>query len=83
MKIKFHGNLGALKKRVAQCGVGGEWRYIARSGQHQFKAETGENLNWWRTTGTILFQDGGFTVLRERYMRRYLPREVHAAVRDR
>lgn len=75
MTAKFHGDLNALKPRVSTCGVRGMWRCVIASGLHQFKAETGENLNWWPSTGTITFQGGDVPILQKRYQRRYLPQE--------
>jgi hypothetical protein len=31
--------------------MGGVWRHIEKSNQYQFKAATGENMNWWPRTG--------------------------------
>ena len=75
MTAKFHGDLDALKRRVSRCRVRGMWRCVTAGGLDQFKAETGENLNWWPSTGTITFQGGGVPVLQNYYERRYLPRE--------
>ena len=77
--IRFNGDLQTLKERVRRCEVRGKWRHIFKSNQHQFKAETGENLNWWPTTGTITFQGGDAPVLRDRYELRNLPSEVRRA----
>jgi predicted nucleotide-binding protein len=52
---KFLGEYDALKEKVAQVGVSGEWRELA-NGQRQFKARNGAILNWWETKGTLGFQ---------------------------
>ena len=82
MTIKFNGDLRALEERLERCGVRGVWRHIAANGLHHFKAETGENLNWWPTTGTVTFQRRDVRVSRDRYARRFLPKEVRSAIGD-
>jgi hypothetical protein len=79
--IKFLGNFRVLQQRVKNCQVRGVWRYITANDLHQFKAETGENLNWWPTTGTITFQGGDVSVLQDRYALGYLPGELHRTAR--
>jgi hypothetical protein len=70
MKIKYVGDFAGLRAIVRQCGVRGEWRFIERSGLHQFKTLTGENLNWWPSTGTVTFQGGYKPKLANRFTRR-------------
>ncbi len=70
MKLKFYGDIVPLKKLVKACRVSGNWRYIEKNGLYQFKAETGENLNWWPSTGTITFQGGAKPILVKRFTRR-------------
>jgi hypothetical protein len=55
---------------VWKCGVRGEWRFIEKSGLHQFKAVTEENLNWWPSTGTVTFQGGDQPKLAKRFAAR-------------
>ena len=70
MKMKYDGDFAGLQAIVRKCGVRGEWRFIERSGLHQFKALTGENLNWWPSTGTVTFQGGDKPKLAKRFARR-------------
>jgi hypothetical protein len=70
MKMKYDGDFVGLRAIVRKCGVGGEWRFIERSGLHQFKALTGEDLNWWPSTGTVTFQGGDKAKLAKRFARR-------------
>jgi len=69
MKLKFCGHLVSLKEQLKACRVRGEWRYIEKNSLYQFKAETGENLNWWPSTGTITFQGGDKPILAKRFAR--------------
>lgn len=48
---KFHGEFEQLEAAVASTGKAGEWE-VRPSGQHCFRAKTGEVLNWWPNTGT-------------------------------
>jgi len=64
---KFRGDIASLKEIVAACRVRGEWRFIERNGLHQFQAATGESLNWWPSTGTIMFQGGKKPILATRF----------------
>src|SRR5687768_4838955 len=70
MKMRYTGNAADLRDLVRRCGVRGEWRFIETNGLHQFKAVTGENLNWWPSTGTINFQGGDEPILAKRFARR-------------
>ncbi len=56
MTLKFRHDFAQLKERVKACRVAGERRYIEKNDRYQFKAEAGENLNWWPSTGTITFR---------------------------
>ncbi len=67
MTLKFRRDFAQLKARVKACRVAGEWRYIEKNDLYQFKAETGENLNWWPSTGTVTFQGGGKPKLARRF----------------
>ena len=67
MTLKFRHDLAQLKERVKACKVPGTWRHIRKNNLYQFKAETGENLNWWPSTGTIAFQGGGEPKLARRF----------------
>jgi hypothetical protein len=52
--MKFQGSYEALQDLVFWTGTYGEWRDL---GNHiQYRAETGAILNWWESTGTIVFQ---------------------------
>jgi hypothetical protein len=70
MKMKFNGDFAGLQGMVRKCRVRGEWRYVEKSGLYQFKAVTGENLNWWPSTGTVTFQGGYKPKLAKRFARR-------------
>ena len=48
---KFHGDASELEAAVASTGRAGEWEK-KETGQHCFRAKTGEVLNWWPKTGT-------------------------------
>jgi len=67
MKMKFRGPPQRLAELVADCMIPGEWRYIAKNRQYQFKADTGENLNYWPSTGTVTFQGGDEPILEKRF----------------
>lgn len=56
MKIKYQGNLNTLPADVRACGVPGTWRSRNDGAHHQFKAVTGEYLNYWPSKGTVMFQ---------------------------
>ena len=55
MSLKFRGNYNKLKQAVTRTGLGGFWRKL-KHGQKQYRADDGDILNWWETTGTIIFQ---------------------------
>ena len=71
--MKFRGDVASLKELVSACRARGEWRLIEKSGLLQFKAATGENLNWWPSTGTITFQGGDKAILAKRFARQIAP----------
>lgn len=48
---KFHGDFSELEAAVTAVGRSGEWE-TKETGQHCFRAKTGEVLNWWPKTGT-------------------------------
>jgi len=73
MTIKFRGRFERLEELVAECKVQGEWRHIAKNGLYQFKAETGENLNYWPSTGTVTFQGGDAPILEKRFASQVAP----------
>lgn len=54
MKRKFPGDFDNLRQVMSVIGIGGEWR--KRENHHQYRATTGAVLNWWKSTGTIMFQ---------------------------
>jgi hypothetical protein len=53
---KVRGSLVELKAAVAACELEGEWLENTGNGFHSFRADTGEVLNWWPSTGTVQFQ---------------------------
>lgn len=53
--MKFHGELGELKARLEPLGLAGSWAE-GKGGLHQFRARSGEILNWWPQTGTLSTQ---------------------------
>jgi predicted nucleotide-binding protein len=53
---KFLGTCEELKAKVNQVGIIGEWKEDLPNGQKQFKARNGAILNWWETTGKLLYQ---------------------------
>jgi hypothetical protein len=54
VKLKFPGDFDDLRQVIVLIGIGGEWR--KRENHHQYRATTGAVLNWWESTGTIMFQ---------------------------
>jgi hypothetical protein len=55
MKPRFLGDIARLKKCVLRTGVPGKWRELENR-QKQDRTDDGAMLNWWESTGTILFQ---------------------------
>jgi hypothetical protein len=55
MKLKFLGDYAKLRKCVSRTGVTGQWREI-KNHQIQYRTDDGALLNWWESTGTIVFQ---------------------------
>lgn len=53
--VKFLGTYDSLQNKVSQLSVAGEWIELP-DGKKQFKNRNGAILNWWESTGTILFQ---------------------------
>jgi hypothetical protein len=54
---KFHGNLDQLRNAVAALGYVGVWEEKLNGAPYWvFKAKTGEILNWYETTGSLLYQ---------------------------
>jgi hypothetical protein len=53
---KYHGSLIELQAIVAACNVSGAWLENTTSRFYSFRANTGEILNWWPSTGTVNFQ---------------------------
>lgn len=53
--MKFLGAHEELMRRVQSTGFVGVWKEGA-NGVHQFRASTGEVLNWWPRTGTVSAQ---------------------------
>jgi len=52
---KFLGTFDVLKEKVAQLDLAGEWRELS-NGQKQFRARNGGILNWYESSGTLLFR---------------------------
>jgi hypothetical protein len=52
VKQKFPGDFDNLRQVMSVIGIGGEWR----KRENQYRATTGAVLNWWKSTGTIMFQ---------------------------
>jgi hypothetical protein len=44
----------SLKSMVMLTGIAGEWRQ--GENLHQYRADSGAVLNWWKSTGTVTFQ---------------------------
>ncbi|WP_298957250.1 hypothetical protein [uncultured Methylobacterium sp.] len=63
MVLNLYDTFERLCTIVNGCGMGGVWRHIEKSNQYQFKAATGENMNWWPRTGTINCQRGSTKIL--------------------
>jgi hypothetical protein len=61
MKLKFLGDYAQLQKCVARTGVIGEWREIPNN-QIQYRTDDGAILNWWESTGTVIFQGGELAI---------------------
>jgi hypothetical protein len=57
VKRRFPGDFNNFQQVVSVIGVGGEWR--KRANHYQYRATTGAVLNWWKSTGTIMFQGPG------------------------
>jgi hypothetical protein len=55
MALKFLGDYAKLKKCASRTGVAGQWRELKNS-HKQFRTIGGAILNWWESSGTILFQ---------------------------
>lgn len=56
MKLKYKGSIMGLQNAVLDCSVFGDWAWHERERFHQFRSAAGEIMNWWPSTGTILFQ---------------------------
>jgi hypothetical protein len=54
VKRRFPGDFDNLRQVMSVIGIGGKWR--KRENHHQYRATTGAVLNWWKSTGTIMFQ---------------------------
>jgi hypothetical protein len=55
MKLKFLGDYAKLRKCVSRTVVAGQWGEPT-NGHKQFRTKGGAILNWWESSGTILFQ---------------------------
>jgi hypothetical protein len=55
MTLQFRGDYAKLKKCVSRTGVTGEWRDL-KNGHKQFRTKGGAIINWWQSSGTVLFQ---------------------------
>ena len=56
MKLKYTGSLLDLQNATIDCGVFGDWLWDECQRVHQFRSTEGEIMNWWPSTGTVLFQ---------------------------
>ena len=56
MNSTYSGSLDELKAVVAACRLTGEWSTNVKNRFYAFRAQTGEVLNWWPSTGTVQFQ---------------------------
>ncbi|MDH5824281.1 nucleotide-binding protein [Luteimonas sp. RD2P54] len=63
--MKFHGELADLVAQVEQLGLAGTWQENAEAGVHQFRAKSGEILNWWPRTGTLSTQGANSVAFKE------------------
>jgi hypothetical protein len=54
VKIRFSANFESLESVVMLTSIAGEWR--EGENHHQYRADTGAVLNWWKSTGTVTFQ---------------------------
>jgi len=54
MKLKYSGNFESLQLLVMLTGIVGEW--CRGENHHQYRANSGAVLNWWKSTGTVTFQ---------------------------
>jgi hypothetical protein len=73
MKLKFLGDYAKLRKCVSRTGISGQWRQI-KNHQIQYRTDDGALLNWWESTGTIVFQG------RKRAIRKFKGPFVRAAL---
>ena len=72
---KFHGNLDQLKNAVTALGYVGVWEEKMSGAPYwMFRAETGEILNWYKTTGSISYQGNNPVELELRLEQRALER---------
>ena len=55
MKLRFLGDKKKIERCVSRTGIKGQWCEL-KNGVWQFNAESGAVLNWWESSGTILFQ---------------------------
>lgn len=53
--MNFTGSLDELESAVASCRMNGDWS-VPQNGLHQYRTKTGAIMNWWPTTGTLVFQ---------------------------
>jgi hypothetical protein len=60
-KLKFSGVFAELQDKLLLTGIDGQWRDLGN--QKQFHADSGAILNWWQSTGTILFQGPGLAAM--------------------
>lgn len=56
MNNQFHGSIEELQTAVSSTGLIGEWKGNPATNSYQFKARTGEILNWWPSKGTLQYQ---------------------------
>jgi hypothetical protein len=64
---KFRDSIDELQAKVKHCGLDGDWRLHTKQKFYQFRAKSGEVLNWWPGTGTVNFQGENPERFRDRF----------------
>jgi hypothetical protein len=58
LNMKFYGSVEELQALVQSCGVAGRWDFREDHRFFAFRGRSGEVLNWWPKTGTVVVQQG-------------------------
>jgi hypothetical protein len=66
--MKFYGSVEDLQALVQHCDVSGRWDFREDHRFYAFRAGSGEALNWWPKTGTVLVQGRPNEEFRSRLM---------------